>query len=74
MKYQFIEKNRSGDDVRAQCDVLNVSPSAYYAWRTRSEAELSVFDYIEIFYNRQRIHSSLGFKSPIEFEKQLIIS
>lgn len=43
-------------------------------FETRTEAELSLFDYIEIFYNRQRIHSSLGYKSTIEFEKQLIIS
>ena len=41
---------------------------------TRKEAELSIFDYIEIFYNRQRRHSSLGYKSPVEFEHQLIIS
>ena len=28
-----------------------------------------VFEWIEVFYNRQRLHSTLGFKSPVEFEK-----
>jgi putative transposase len=38
-----------------------------------SEAELraNVFDYIEVFYNRYRKHSSLGYSSPIEFEQKL---
>jgi putative transposase len=35
---------------------------------TRAEARLAVFDYIEVFYNRQRIHSSLGYHSPVVFE------
>ena len=37
--------------------------------RTREEAEASIFEYIEVFYNRQRRHSSLGFKSPAEYER-----
>ena len=37
-------------------------------YRTREEARASVFDYIETFYNRQRIHSTLGYLSPAEFE------
>jgi transposase InsO family protein len=35
-------------------------------------ARLATFDYIEIFYNRQRLHSALGFKSPVEFEQELL--
>ena len=38
-------------------------------FRTRAEAQTALFDYIEIFYNRQRLHSSIGYQSPIEFEK-----
>jgi transposase InsO family protein len=37
---------------------------------SRRHAELMVFDYIETFYNPRRMHSSLGYKSPIEFEIQ----
>jgi putative transposase len=35
---------------------------------TRDEAKKSVFDYIEVFYNRRRRHSFLGYKSPEQFE------
>lgn len=38
-------------------------------YKTRDEAKRSIFEYIEIFYNRKRRHSSLGYKSPVEFEK-----
>ena len=33
------------------------------------EAELSIFEYIEVCYNRKRIHSSLGYLTSIKFEK-----
>lgn len=36
---------------------------------TRAEAELALFDYIETFYNPVRLHSSLGFRSPRDFEE-----
>lgn len=38
---------------------------------TRDQARASIFEYIEIFYNRQRLHSSLGYKSPETFEAGL---
>ena len=37
---------------------------------TRAEARLAIFDYVEVFYNRQRLHSALGFLSPVDFEQQ----
>ena len=37
-------------------------------YRTRAEARASIFEYIEAFYNRQRMHSTLGYRSPVEFE------
>jgi putative transposase len=36
---------------------------------TRDQAKSEIFDYIEVFYNRQRLHSSLGYQSPVEFEE-----
>jgi len=37
---------------------------------TRAEAIQSIFEYVEVFYNRQRLHSTLGYLSPCEFEEQ----
>ena len=39
-------------------------------WLTHAEVDLAIFDYIETFYNRQRLHSSLSYQSPVEFEEQ----
>jgi transposase InsO family protein len=35
-------------------------------FRTREEAKAAVFDYIEIFYNRQRLSSAIGYRTPVE--------
>ena len=37
-------------------------------WRTRRELSNAIFEYLEIFHNRQRRHSSLGMLTPIEYE------
>lgn len=39
-------------------------------YNNREEARISLFDYIELFYNRKRKHSYLGYLSPVAFEKQ----
>lgn len=39
-------------------------------FKTRAEARQAIFEFIEVFYNRQRLHSSLGYRSPIDFENQ----
>jgi transposase InsO family protein len=40
-------------------------------FQTRAEARHAIFDYIETFYNRLRLHSSLNYYSPIDFENQM---
>jgi putative transposase len=40
------------------------------AWRTRAAAHRAAFDYIELFYNAERRHSTLGYLSPLAFERQ----
>jgi transposase InsO family protein len=38
------------------------------SYETRSQAKADLFEYMEVFYNRKRRHSSLGYKSPAEYE------
>ena len=37
-------------------------------FKTREEAKNAIFEYIEVWYNRQRIHSALDYKTPVEYE------
>ncbi|MFJ9761932.1 IS3 family transposase [Streptomyces sp. NPDC101149] len=46
-----------------QTELLNLR-----RWRTRLELANAIFEYLEIFHNRQRRHSALGMLAPIEFE------
>jgi putative transposase len=47
---------------------LKTEHTNFYKYRTREEAMNSIFEYIEIFYNRERIHSTLGYISPVDYE------
>jgi transposase InsO family protein len=49
---------------RLKCEVAPVEMFA-----TREQARAEIFEYLEVFYNRVRRHSSLGFVSPAEFER-----
>lgn len=40
----------------------------YQRYQTREDAKTAIFDYIEIFYNRQRIHQTLNYQSPCDYE------
>ena len=48
-----------------ECELL-AAPS----FRTHAEASAPLFDFIEVFYNRQRRHSALGYLSPESFEEE----
>jgi len=43
-------------------------------WRSRLELRTEVFEYIEAFYNRRRLHSSLGYKTPAEVENEYALA
>jgi putative transposase len=49
---------------RMQTELLNRR-----RWKTRIELANAIFEYLEIFHNRQRRHSALGMLTPIEYEK-----
>jgi len=50
---------------------LKTERTARKIYRTRNEARADVFDYIERFYNAARRHSTIGYLSPVEFERKV---
>ena len=48
---------------------LKTERTARKVYRTRNQARADVFDYIERFYNLRRRHSTIGYLSPMDFEK-----
>lgn len=50
--------------ARVQVELLNRQ-----RWRTRIELANAIFEYLEVFHNRQRRHSALGMRTPIEYER-----
>jgi len=74
MAYGFIQSmSRKGncyDNAIAESFFHTLKTEHVYDYRyeTRAEARQSIFEYIEMFYNRQRRHSALGYRSPISFE------
>jgi putative transposase len=47
---------------------LNISKP----FKNKEQARMAIFDYIEVFYNRQRLHSSIGDLSPLDYEAKLV--
>lgn len=43
-------------------------------FKTRKEAMAAIFEYIEVWYNRQRLHSSLGYRTPIDYEQSALVA
>ncbi|PCJ19463.1 MAG: IS3 family transposase [SAR86 cluster bacterium] len=74
-KYSFVcSMSRRGDCwdnavMESFFHSMKVEEIHHHDFKTRAEARTTLFDYIEIFYNRQRLHSSIGYQSPIEFEQ-----
>jgi putative transposase len=56
---------------RLCCSRSNRCWIANFTYGSRGEAKADVFDYIEGFYNARRRHSTIGYLSPIEFERRV---
>jgi transposase InsO family protein len=56
------------DNAAAESFFASLKNEMYYrhTWPTRARARFAVADYIEVFYNRRRLHSSLGYRTPLE--------
>ena len=63
-------KGKCHDNAVAESFFANLKNELVYhrEFKTREEAKSAIFDYIELFYNRKRIHAYLGYQSPVAFE------
>jgi putative transposase len=80
---RVLERHRTQPSMsRTACPYDNAAMESFFAtlktecfgdWvpKNRAEARALLFDYIETFYNPQRLHSALGYLSPLEFETHL---
>lgn len=71
--------SRKGDCFDNACaesfiSTLKNELTHHLQFNTREEARTAIFDYIEVFYNRQRLHQTLGYLSPAEFERRAGVS
>jgi transposase InsO family protein len=46
----------------------------HFDFATRAEAKQEIFEYIEVFYNRKRLHSANDYMSPADYEMQLKVA
>ncbi|GHO71270.1 hypothetical protein KSC_101620 [Ktedonobacter sp. SOSP1-52] len=56
--------------IESFCGTLKEECDAPFPSLSRYEAKIAIFEYIEVYYNRKRRHSALGYLSPVTFEKQ----
>ncbi len=54
--------------IESFCSRMQVELLDRHHWRTRVELANAIFEYLEIFHDRQRRHSALGMLTPVEFE------
>jgi len=71
MTQSFSRPSQCWDNAVAESWFASLKEECIHrqSWATRAHARRAVFDYIEIFYNRQRLHSSLGYLTPVEYEQ-----
>jgi putative transposase len=72
MRCSMSRKGNCWDNAVMESFFSRLKVELIYAenYRTVEEARAGIFEYIEMFYNRVRRHSSIGYVSPYEYEKQ----
>ena len=73
-KEDLVEMGNCWDNAVAESFFKTIKTELVYGHQflTRRQARLEIFDYIEIWYNRKRRHSALGYLSPELFRKLLL--
>ena len=73
IQISMSRKGNCWDNAFAESFFATLKKELVYRCRFRSkeEAKKAIFEYIEVWYNRKRLHSSIGYKTPIQFEESL---
>ena len=71
IRQSMSRKGNCYDNAMAESFFKTLKTELIYQkkYKTRQEVKQDIFEYIEVFYNRQRLHSALGYKTPIEYGK-----
>ena len=66
-------KGNCYDNAVAESFFHSLKTETQYSFKkmTKEEVRNAIFEYIEVFYNRKRRHSALGYLSPVQFENKL---
>jgi putative transposase len=74
VKQSMSRKGNCWDNAVAESFFKTIKTEMIYhrLFSTRAEAKLAVFEYIEVWYNRQRKHSALGYLTPNQYEEVLL--
>jgi len=69
IRQSMSRKGNCYDNAMAESFFKTLKTELIYQnkYQTRQEAQQDIFEYIEVFYNRQRLHSALGYKTPVEY-------
>lgn len=72
IEVSMSRKGNCWDNAVAESFFATLKTELIYrkSWPSRAELRAGVFDYIEVFYNRQRLHSTLGYKTPDQLETE----
>ena len=70
IRVSMSRKGNCWDNAVAESFFATIKAELVYGcpWPSRCALRTAVFEYIEVFYNRQRLHSALGFKPPAQVE------
>jgi putative transposase len=73
IRISMSRKGNCWDNAYAESFFATLKKELVYRCRFRSkeEARKAIFEYIEVWYNRKRLHSSIGYKTPTQFEEEL---
>ena len=76
MVASMSRKGNCHDNAVAESFFANLKNELIYHrdFKTRSEARSAIFDYIELFYNRKRLHQTLNYQTPDEYERMQVIA